>query len=235
MASLDETPAVERVLILGGTGQARRLASELALNATTYVILSLAGNTSTPHLPPERHNLRVRTGGFGGVDGLKAYLRAQAIDRVIDASHPFASTISAHATEACTALAVPLENVSCPPWQPGSGDLWHRVPSMRAAADLVPQLGQRVLLTTGRRNLDAFAGCHNQWFLIRTIEPVAHISLKRYALLRARGPFPSGAEQALLRSHRIDLVIAKNTGGRAMRGKLDAANTLQQPVILIER
>lgn len=216
---------MSRVLILGGTGDARRLATLLV--GAHDVVSSLAGRVRSPLLPPGE----VRIGGFGGVDGLVAYL--PGFDAVIDATHPFAARMTANAVEACERAGVPLAVLRRPGWDEVPGDRWLRVPSPAAAAEALPP-GRRVFLTTGVRDLDAFAAC-DQWFLIRCVDPPSVPLPPRSSVLLARGPFHYADELALLRGHAIDVVVTKDSGGSATYPKLAAARTLGLPVLVITR
>jgi precorrin-6A/cobalt-precorrin-6A reductase len=215
-----------RVLVLGGTAEARELAGALP---TMTVISSLAGRTTDPRLPAGE----VRIGGFGGADGLAAYLREQRIDALVDATHPFAARISAHASAAAEATGVPFLVLRRPGWSAGAGDDWHRVPDLAAAATVLPRLGHRVFLTTGRQGIAAFAGLDECWFLARSVEPPAPPTPARLAVLLDRGPFTLDGERRLLREHRIDVLVSKDSGGPA--AKLTAAREHGIPVLLIDR
>ena len=212
-----------RVLVLGGTTEARELAGRLP------VISSLAGRTSDPRLPPGE----VRIGGFGGADGLAAYLRSERIDVLVDATHPFAARISANAAMAAEATRVPLLVLRRPGWVAGPGDDWHRVPDLASAAAALPRLGHRVFLTTGRQGIGAFAGCDDCWFLARSVEPPAAPVPRRLEVLLDRGPFTLDGELRLLREHRIDVLVSKDSGGPA--AKLAAARERGIPVLLVDR
>jgi precorrin-6A/cobalt-precorrin-6A reductase len=229
-------PAAEarRLLILGGTGEAVALAAEALarFGARLTIISALAGRTQTPRLPAGRH----RIGGFGGADGLAAYRAVERIDYLIDATHPFAATISAHAARACAAAAVPRLVLERPPWRIGTGDRWIEVRDAPAAAAEAERLGRRVFLTIGQRTLAAFAPLTNHWFLVRLIEPPATPPpLAQYQLMLGRGPFDASAEAALMAQHAIDLLITRHSGGAATVGKLLAARQRGLPVILIAR
>jgi len=218
------------VLVLGGTSEARALASELALKPELRVISSLAGRVSNPALPAGE----VRVGGFGGADGLAAYAVAEGIGAVVDATHPFAETISAHAVGACARADLPLLRLARPAWSPRSGDDWHDAGSLAEAATLLPKLGSRVFLTTGRQGLAAFAPL-DLWFLIRCVDPPDAPLPARSEVLLARGPYEREAECALMRSHHIDVLVTKNSGGPLTEGKLDAARDLAIPVVMVGR
>ena len=222
------------ILILGGTGEARGLSAELAvrLGDVLAVTTSLAGRT----LEPTPVVGGVRRGGFGGAGGLARYLRAAAVDILVDATHPFAARISAHAVAACAAERVPLLSLVRPAWQPTPGDDWHSVPDAAAAARLLPSLGSRAFVTIGGRDLDAFAALASTWFLVRLIDPpAAPLPLPQHELTLARGPFAAADEAELMRKHRIDVLVSKASGGDATAAKLVAARDLGLPVILIER
>lgn len=179
------------VLVLGGTTEARRLAESLAeaLPAGARVTSSLAGRVASPKLPPGE----VRVGGFGGADGLAEWLRTHRVDALIDATHPFAGTISFHAASAAAAAHVPLLALRRPGWVPVDGDRWHPVGSLDEAAAALPGLGRRVFLTTGRMGLAAFAGLDSLWFLMRSVDAPDGPHPARMEVLLDRGPSPSTA------------------------------------------
>jgi precorrin-6A/cobalt-precorrin-6A reductase len=214
-------------LILGGTGEARDLAGRLADQADLDVVSSLAGRVAAPALPVGT----VRVGGFGGVYGLAAYLAAEHIDAVIDATHPFAAGMSLNAAEACRRLGLPLLGFVRPAWAPAAGDRWLSVADMNAAAALCRG---RVLLTVGRQELAPFAAA-DAWFLIRSIDPPKEPLPAHHMILLARGPFALADEIDLMRAHAIDLVVSKNSGGAATYAKLEAARMLGLPVVMVER
>ncbi|OLT02828.1 cobalt-precorrin-6A reductase [Pseudonocardia sp. CNS-004] len=215
-----------RVLVLGGTTEGRLLAGELV--ADHEVTVSLAGRVRSPlPLPGE-----VRVGGFGGVDGLAAWLRGHGTDAVVDATHPFASTMTAHAAAACAVTGVPLLRLQRPAWTPVPGDCWETVPDLPAAADLAAALGDRIFLTTGRSGLAVFAPV-DRWFLVRSVDPPEPPVPARMQVLLDRGPFTLDGERALLREHRIDVLVTKNSGGPAL--KLAAARELGVPVVMVQR
>ena len=215
-----------KVLILGGTTEAAELARRLE---GMPVVTSLAGRTRAPAALPGE----VRIGGFGGAEGLAAYLRDNAVAAVIDATHPFAATISRHAEEACRQAGVPRLALVRPEWVAGPGDHWIEVDDMEAAVAAVPS-GARAFLTVGRQELDPFASRADAWFLARVIDPQEQPA-PDIALVAGRGPFDLDAERALLAGHGITVVVAKNSGGGASRPKLAAARELGIPVILVRR
>ncbi|MFF4652975.1 cobalt-precorrin-6A reductase [Streptomyces sp. NPDC001380] len=220
-----------RVLVLGGTAEGRRLADVLAADPAVDVVSSLAGRTAEPRLPAGL----VRTGGFGGPEGLAAWLLEQRVDAVIDATHPFARTVTANAAAAAAAVHVPLLVLRRPGWVAGPGDAWHWAGSVAQAARLVPSLGRRVLLTTGRGEAAAFAGVSGVWFLARSVEPPDPPPPAHVRVLLARGPFTVEGERELLAGHRIDAVVTKDSGGEATAAKLTAARELGLPVLLVRR
>ena len=226
---MPELSTPRRVLILGGTTEGRALARACADRPGLAVVTSLAGRTSNPLPVPGE----VRTGGFGGVSGLAGYLREHRIDAVVDATHPFAATMTAHAVEAAAVTGVPLLVLRRPGWTQRPGDRWHRVASPADAAAVLPSLGTRVFLTTGRQGIAAFAGLDGCWFLARSVEPPEPPVPARLAVLLDRGPFTAEGERALLRRHRIDVLVTKDSGGPA--AKLDAARDLGLPVVVVDR
>lgn len=225
------------VLVLGGTGEARRLAERLDADPSYTVTTSLAGRVAAPRLPAGR----VRIGGFGGPEHLAAWLDAEAVSAVVDATHPFAATMTANAVTAAARARVPLLVLRRPGWEPVAGDRWHPVASLAEAAALLPALGCRVLLTTGRSDLSAFAGPDRLpqldalWFLARSVDaPTAPLPANVEVLLD-RGPFTLDQERGLLTARRIEVLVTKDSGGAATAPKLAAARELGLPVVVVRR
>jgi precorrin-6A/cobalt-precorrin-6A reductase len=221
---------VTLVLILGGTGEARALAAELTARDLA-VVSSLAGRVARPRLPVGE----VRVGGFGGRDGLAAWLTERGVTAVVDATHPFAERISASAVAGTRAAGVPLLRLQRPGWREGDGDRWHWVDSLDEAAALVPRLGGRVFLTSGRQGLSAFAGLGGPWFLARCVDPPAPPLPPRIEVLLDRGPYREADERNLMREKGIDLLVTKDSGGTMTAPKLAAARSLGVPVIMVRR
>jgi precorrin-6A/cobalt-precorrin-6A reductase len=216
-----------RILLLGGTSEARALAGRL--HPAVETISSLAGRVPDPALPVGE----VRVGGFGGVDGLRSWLAGSAVDAVVDATHPFAATITANAATACAQLGVPHLVLARPAWPSGEAIL---VDSDTEAADNVERKGfSRVFLTTGRSGIAAFAHV-DAWFLIRAVTPPdPHDLPTRHEVVLSRGPYHYDDELALLCNHRIDAVVTKNSGGPMTRAKIDAAAALGVAVVMVNR
>ncbi|MGA8170453.1 MAG: cobalt-precorrin-6A reductase [Methylocystis sp.] len=222
-----------RVLVLGGTSEARQLAARLAREPRIDATMSLAGRTAAPLA----NELPTRVGGFGGVDGLMRYMTNERIERVLDATHPFAERISANARAACRALGVPLAVFSRPPWRAHAGDHWIDVADNESAAtELGEGMMRRVFLTIGRQGVGAFRAAAQHDYLIRCIEPPDPRDLPpRSAVVLARGPFEIEDEIALMREHGIDVVVTKNSGGVLTYAKIAAARALRLQVIVIAR
>ena len=216
-----------KVLLLGGTSEARALAARLYPGVD--VISSLAGRVPDPALPIGE----VRVGGFGGVDGMRRWLIESAVDAVVDATHPYAATITAHAAEVCAELGMPHLVVARPAWQPGGAIV---VGSDAGAAKAVRDSGfERVFLTTGRSAVQAFKEV-DAWFLIRAVTaPDPQTLPRRHELVLSRGPYHYDAEYALLVEHRVDCLVTKNSGGDMTRPKLDAAAALGVSVVMVDR
>ncbi|MGH6835987.1 MAG: cobalt-precorrin-6A reductase [Methylocella sp.] len=221
-----------RVLVLGGTFEASKLADLLAGQSGISSILSFAGRTKAIHAP----KIPYRIGGFGGVDGLNAYLEAENIDVLVDATHPFAEQISRHAAMAAARAKIPLVVLSRPAWVAQPGDHWIEVADMAAAAAALGREPRRVFLTIGRLQIGAFLAAPQHFYLIRTIEPIAPSpGLPRHRVIHGRGPFAVDAEEKLLREETIDMVVSKNSGGEAAFAKLVAARHLGLPVVMVAR
>lgn len=223
---------MDRILILGGTTEARLLAGRLAERGDLDVTLSLAGRTEKPVEMP----VPVRVGGFGGADGLAAYLRNARIDLLIDATHPHAARISANAAEAARIADVSIIALRRPAWQSSPDDRWDFVAD---AADAVRALGpkpRRVFLALGRNEVRAFEAAPQHFYLVRSVDPVEPplaVPDVRYVL--DRGPFEQAGETELLRENRIDAIVCKNSGGAAAHAKLVAARSLDIDVFMFDR
>ncbi|MEU9878522.1 cobalt-precorrin-6A reductase [Streptomyces phaeochromogenes] len=219
------------VLVLGGTTEARELAASLAARPGVRVTTSLAGRVSRPGALDGE----VRVGGFGGAEGLAQWLRAEHVDVVVDATHPFATGITENAARAAAATGVPAVVLRRPGWAPVPGDRWHPAASLAEAAALLPPLGRRVFLTTGRLGLAAFVREPELHYLVRSVEPPEPPMPRHTEVLLARGPFTVESETALLRDHRIDVLVTKDSGGSATSAKLTAARELGLPVVVVHR
>jgi precorrin-6A/cobalt-precorrin-6A reductase len=222
------------VLILGGTAEAAALAGAAldrfgdALQLTT----SLAGRTRNPGPIPGR----VRIGGFGGPAGLAAHLGRHRVDRLIDATHPFAVAISRAARLACDRIGVPRLALVRPPWRRQPEDRWIEVDDMAAAAAIVGRIGRRAWLTVGSSRIGAFASATAVHFLVRLVEPPQlPLPLPGCEIIVGRGPFALAEERDRLERHAIDVIVCKASGGAATEAKLIAARELGLPVVMIRR
>jgi precorrin-6A/cobalt-precorrin-6A reductase len=216
-----------RVLLLGGTSEGRALAARL--HQEVDVISSLAGRVPYPALPVGE----VRIGGFGGVEGLRRWLVDSKVDAVVDATHPYAATISAHAAAVCDELGLPHLALARPAWPPGDAIIVDS--DVEAAKTVAVKRYSRVFLTTGRSGTEAFVDV-DAWFLIRAVTAPDPDRLPlRHQLVLSRGPYHYDDELALLRDHRIDALVTKNSGGQMTRPKLDAAAALAVAVVMVDR
>lgn len=227
--------APARLLILGGTGEAADLAAAAVarFGQRLHVTTSLAGMTRAPR----KGAGEIRSGGFGGAAGLGKYLSESNTRLVVDATHPFAAQISAAASAACAQAGIPRLILARPEWQPGPEDRWIEVNDAEAAAKEIPALGSRVFLTVGRRDLESFAALRGCWFLVRVVEmPDAPLPFSGNCdVIAARGPFTAESERKLMADHRIEVLVAKASGGAATKAKLEAARALRVPVVLLRR
>ncbi|PZP47696.1 MAG: cobalt-precorrin-6A reductase [Azospirillum brasilense] len=231
------TRILTRILILGGSTEASALAIVLAGDERFDVVLSLAGATRSPRPQP----VPVRRGGFGGVSGLAEFLRVEAVDLLIDATHPFAARMSRHAVEAAELAGLPLLRIERPAWVAGEGDRWTPVPDMESAARALGggtwgETPRRVLLTVGQKELASFQAAPWHRYVIRSIDSPDPASLPPHAtFLPGAGPFTVEAERRLLREHAIEVIVTKNSGGLATVAKLEAARELGLPVVMVSR
>jgi precorrin-6A/cobalt-precorrin-6A reductase len=217
-----------QVLVLGGTGEARRLAAALLADGVE-VLSSLAGRVAEPVLPEGE----VRIGGFGGSEGLADWLTGHRPRAVVDATHPFAAQITGNAARAAAATGTPLLRLQRPGWTPQPGDVWRFVDSLAEAAEVVA--GYRsVFVTTGRQGVGAFAALPGR-VLVRSVDPPDSPLPAGTTLLLARGPFSVADETVLMQEHEVDVVVTKDSGGALTEAKLTAARELGLPVVLVRR
>ncbi|GLQ37517.1 precorrin-6A reductase [Rhizobium albus] len=225
-------PAVpETILILGGTLEAAEIAARLAASRKARIVTSLAGRTREPK--PMAGETRI--GGFGGADGLATYLEDNAVGLLIDATHPFAGTISTNARRAADICAIPLISLARPAWEAVDGDRWQRVATIADAVTAIPE-GATVLLALGRQHIAPFAGRADVTFVIRMVdEPEAELPFARFVLVLGKPDLDIAAEESMLVAHGIDTIVCRNSGGRGAYAKIEAARRLGLPVIMIDR
>jgi precorrin-6A/cobalt-precorrin-6A reductase len=218
------------IVILGGTAEARQLAAALVANRVD-VISSLAGRVNAPSLPPGR----VRVGGFGGVDGLADYLRHEHASAVVDATHPFATTITHNAQQAAALTGTPLVRLERPGWREHpKASSWTWVPDA-AAARAAAESALRPFLTTGRQSLRDFLSWADRNVLVRLVDPPTDPLPQGWILIMSRGPYSYAGERHILSEHAIDVLVTKDSGGAHTVAKLDAAGDLDIPVVIIAR
>lgn len=221
-----------RILILGGTAEARRLAGQLAGRPDLSITLSLAGRTAAPLAQP----VPVRIGGFGGAEGLAKYLSTERVDALIDATHPYAAIISGNAARAAAVTGIPFLALRRPPWTPVVGDQWTDVVDMPEAVLMLGSAPRRVFLALGRKELVPFEMAPQHHYLIRSVDPVdPPLAVPHASYVIGRGPFMEADDRLLLAAHGIEIVVAKNSGGTATYGKIAAARTLGLTVIMLRR
>ncbi|WP_426127211.1 cobalt-precorrin-6A reductase [Pararhizobium sp. PWRC1-1] len=221
-----------RILILGGTTEARQLATALAERNDCDSLLSLAGRTAEPMAQP----VPTRSGGFGGSDGLAKFLKAENFDLLIDSTHPFAARISHNAAIAAGRTRIPLFALRRAAWKPEPGDRWTRVRSVPDAVEALGAAPKRVFLAIGRQEAFHFETAPQHQYLIRSVDPVMpQLGVPHARYMLATGPFEEAAERELLIDNRIEVIVAKNSGGTATYGKITAARTLGIAVVMVER
>ena len=216
---------------MGGTTEASALAGALAEQGDCAT-LSYAGRVAQPGAQP----ITVRIGGFGGVPGLAHYLQSNEVTHVVDATHPFAARMSCHAVAACEQVGVPLLAFTRDAWHPGHGDHWQSVADLPSAATALSGPPKRVMLAVGRMHLATFTCQPQHHYILRLVdEPDGLPPLPHHTTIVARGPFDVAGDIALLRKHRVNIVVCKNAGGSGAQAKLHAARTLGLPVLMVRR
>ena len=221
----------KNLLILGGTTEASALA-QIISKTTINARLSYAGRVSRLRPSP----IAKRVGGFGGISGLLEYLKSEQITHVIDATHPFASQMSKNAIEACSMAKIPLAALTRPAWQEKKGDNWINVPNLEAAAEHLKQPKKNVLLAIGRQNLVLFYTQPQHNYILRLVDPPDKpLKFPDHSINISRGPFTIKNDTALFKNHKIDLVVAKNSGGSGAYSKIEVARNLGVSVVMIDR
>lgn len=221
-----------RVLILGGTTEGRALADALAGDRRFAPIYSLAGRTAAPKLP----GVETRVGGFGGAEGLAAWLQSEGIAAIVDATHSYAARISANAVLAAESGALPLLRLQRPAWRAEVGDNWRDAADTDAGVRLLGEKPQTVLLTIGRSEVAAFREAPQHRYVVRAVDAPKREDLPpRAEVILQRGPFALADELTLMRSRGIDVVVSKNSGGDAAYAKIVAARQFGIPVVMIDR
>ncbi len=221
-----------KLLLLGGTSEATRLARAAAQMPGVATVLSLAGRTSKAAPSP----VPVRVGGFGGIDGLAHYLVQESVDIVVDATHPFAAQISNNAIAACAKANVPLLAIERPPWRRTDRDTWIEHATAEDTIAALPDAPSTVFSALGRSAIPLLCAKPQHRYVIRVVDPSAPpAELPEAIIISARGPFRAEDDIALFREYRIARVLAKNAGGDAAYSKIEAARALQLPVHIVKR
>jgi precorrin-6A/cobalt-precorrin-6A reductase len=218
-----------RILILGGTGEARELAARLVA-LDHKVTTSLAGRTTSPNLPKGE----LRVGKFGGIPGLVGYLKMMGFDRLVDATHPYAGLISINAVAAARQTGIPLVRYMRPAWVEGDDAGWQHVHDLHAAAGALPRLAT-VLVTTGHEGLGELLERDDCRFVVRLIEPPADPLPRHARLILSRPPYTVADETRLFRNEGITHLVTKNSGGDQTAAKLKAARETGAQVIMVDR
>jgi precorrin-6A/cobalt-precorrin-6A reductase len=220
-----------RALILGGTSDARLLADAVA-GAEFEAIYSYGGRTRAPATQP----LPTRFGGFGGASGLAGYIRREKITHVIDATHPFAAEMSRNAVAACAATGARLIALERAPWAKAPGDKWIEVADLTSAVTALPLTRTRVFLAIGRQHIAAFSAKPQHAYTLRFVDPPAEpLPFPDAHVIVSRGPFAFESELEMMRSRRIEWIVARNSGGEGARAKIDVARELGLPVVMLKR
>lgn len=213
-----------KILLLGGTAEAREVAQALQGREVVY---SLAGATDNP----APTGIPSRIGGFGGVAGLAAFLRDGGFTHLIDATHPFAAQMKRHVDLAALETSVGAVHLLRPAWG-GILQKVENVSDLASAAAAVPP-GARVFLALGSRHLETFRTRSDVGFWVRSITQKTDNA--PFTFLVGRPPFSVEEESATLRQHQIDTLVLRDSGGSGGLAKVVAAQRLGMRIIVIDR
>ncbi|MGR3344175.1 MAG: cobalt-precorrin-6A reductase [Paracoccaceae bacterium] len=218
------------LLLLAGTAEARIVAERLA-EMDIPAIASLAGATKDP----ADLAIPTRSGGFGGGDAFEAFLDAKPITAILDATHPFAQSITRRTAKIAKRRDLPYLQLVRPEWRAEPGDNWTHIEHEEDAAKHVPAAAT-VFLATGRQSFRHFENLADRRLICRQIDPPdAPFPYPNGSFLIGRPPFSHVDEVALFKRLSIDWLVVKNAGGVASRTKLTAARELAIPVAMIAR
>ncbi len=228
---------MRNILLLGGTEEASSLAKRLSQQDNCHVVTSLAGRT----VNPRALSGEVRVGGFGGVFGLVSYMKQASIDVIIDATHPFAAQMACNAEIAANLMGVPRLKLLRPEWKQVAGDRWIVLSTLKEAATVVKNLAKEqrlscVFLTTGYQGLEHFKCIERPHFLVRLVDQKSRLAaVPNFTVVNARGPFSVTQELSLYKKYKVQALVSKNSGAKAVYAKIIAARLLQLPVIMVDR
>lgn len=220
-----------KILILAGSGEARKLIDFLLKDQSVDVVSSLSGATRHPKALTGKN----RNGRFGGRDSQRAYILNENFDLVIDATHPFAAKISERTMDICREISIPCLHVRRLEWTAQEGDNWTMLDHPEDAAKHIPD-GSTVFLATGRSTLESFSNLGGRKLICRQIDPPdGEFPFENGSYLVGSPPFSVVDEEKLFARLGIDFLIVKNAGGLPSRTKLDAARTLGIEVLMLKR
>lgn len=216
-----------RILLLGGTEEAREIAEGLA-DAGADFVTSLAGRTEA-HYPGT-----VRIGGFGGIEGMAEALKGDHVEVVVDATHPFAAEISPKARRAARMAGARYLRVERQRWRRSGRDRWISVNSLEEAASLIDS-GATVFLAVGAGGVAPFLDRRDLTLVVRSIEEPDLGNRHDIVVIRDRGPFTIESERALFEEWGFDAVVMKNSGGSGAAAKLVVARERGTLVYMVRR
>jgi cobalt-factor III methyltransferase len=231
----------QTVWVFSGTGDGNALAAELSARGYRLIV-STASDYGAELASEALPGLDVRS-GRKGIDARRSELQQSRAGAIIDATHPFATDISAQLTQLARELNIPYIRYERPSAHLAGFD--HHVQDMPAAARQAIEIGQRIFLATGIKDLQTFlrqpSAETRHWFLRITpdadsLERALKLGVPRSNICAMQGPFSTELNVALWSSWKVDCVVTKESGeAGGFQSKVDAARKLGIPLIVVDR
>lgn len=229
------------ILVFGGTSETAPLAETLA-GSGFHVLVSTA--TDIALKTGDHRHIRRRCGRLDA-DELRRLLNREGIRAVVDASHPYAVALHDMVRSVCTGMGIPLIRYRRPASAVGDFKGLHWAADHDEAARLACLPGRRLLLTIGSGNLLPYIRCARSRKAAlfarvlpepESLDTCLRAGLPHARIVAARGPFSVEDNRALLRLHRIQVLVSKESGAAGgFEAKLRAAESENCRVVVVRR
>ncbi len=229
------------ILVLAGTGEGRRVALALA-GAGERVLVSTA-TVYGAELLGEGFRGEVSSGPLD-LEAMLRLIRRRGVQKVVDATHPFAVEVSVTAREASRLAAIPYERLERERWAAETGETEGGVISAAGigpALQLAAEIEGTIFLATGSNTLERYTATLGPDRLVVRILPLLpslekclRLGLSPGRIIAMQGPFDEELNRLLFRRYGASLVISKDSGpAGGTPEKVRAARSLGIPIILI--